>query len=38
MPPFVAYHGVSAADHQARVNDLAPQGYRPISLGVSTML
>jgi CubicO group peptidase (beta-lactamase class C family) len=35
MPPFVAYHGVSAAEHQARVDALAPQGYRPISLSAS---
>jgi len=35
MPPFVAYHGVTAAEHQARVNDLAPRRYRPTSLSVS---
>jgi hypothetical protein len=35
MPPFVAYHGVSAPEHQARVDELASQGFRPISLGVS---
>ena len=35
MPAFVACHGVSAETHQQRVNDLGPQGYRPISLNVS---
>jgi CubicO group peptidase (beta-lactamase class C family) len=35
MPPFVAYHGATAEDHQARVDELAPQGFRPISLSVS---
>lgn len=35
MAQFVAYHGATAADHQAHVNTLAPQGYRPISLNVS---
>jgi CubicO group peptidase (beta-lactamase class C family) len=35
MPPFVAYHGISADDHQHRVDTLAPQGYRPITIGVS---
>src|SRR5262249_44224016 len=35
MPSVVAYHGVTAAEHQARVNDLAPRGYRPTSLSVS---
>ncbi len=35
MPPFVAYHGVDAAEHQRRVDELAPQGFRPTSLSVS---
>ena len=35
MPLFVAYHGLDAAGHQSRVNELAPQGYRPVSLSVS---
>jgi len=35
MYPFVAYHGVSASEHQARVDDLAPRGFRPTSLSVS---
>jgi len=34
MLPFVAYHGLDAASHQLRVNELAPQGYRPVSLSV----
>jgi CubicO group peptidase (beta-lactamase class C family) len=32
--PFTAYHGVSAATHQQRFDELAPQGYRLISLSV----
>lgn len=35
MPPFVAYHGVTATEHQARVDELAPRGIRPTSLSVS---
>jgi CubicO group peptidase (beta-lactamase class C family) len=35
MPPFVAYHGVTASDHQARVDELAARGFRPVSLNVS---
>ena len=35
MFPFVAYHGLSAADHQTRVDVLAPRGFRPTSLSVS---
>jgi CubicO group peptidase (beta-lactamase class C family) len=35
MGPIVAYHGVGASVHQARVDELAPQGFRPISLSVS---
>jgi hypothetical protein len=35
MPLFVAYHGFYAASHQSQVNELAPQGYRPVSLSVS---
>jgi Polyglycine hydrolase-like, structural repeat len=34
MSVFNAYHGVSAADHQARFNDLLSRGYRIISLSV----
>ena len=34
MSLFNAYHGVSAADHQARFNDLSSKGYRIISLSV----
>jgi Bacterial tandem repeat domain 1 len=29
MAAFVAYHGLSASDHQSRVDELAPQGFRP---------
>jgi CubicO group peptidase (beta-lactamase class C family) len=32
---FVAYHGVTAATHQAKVDELAPRGFRPTSLNVS---
>ncbi|HZM81702.1 MAG TPA: serine hydrolase [Candidatus Limnocylindrales bacterium] len=32
--PFVAYHGVDGNGHQQRFNELAPQGYRMISLSV----
>jgi CubicO group peptidase (beta-lactamase class C family) len=32
---YVAYHGLTADEHQARVDLLAPQGYRPVSLSVS---
>jgi CubicO group peptidase (beta-lactamase class C family) len=35
VPSFVAYHNVSADQHQQRVNELTPQGFRPIALGVS---
>jgi CubicO group peptidase (beta-lactamase class C family) len=35
MSGFVAYHDVSADDHQDRVEDLSTRGYRPITLGVS---
>lgn len=35
MPSVVAYHGLSGAEHQQRVETLSAQGYRPISLGVS---
>jgi CubicO group peptidase (beta-lactamase class C family) len=35
MAGFVAYHGLSASDHQSRVDELAPQGFRPVSLNVS---
>jgi CubicO group peptidase (beta-lactamase class C family) len=32
--PFVAYHGVDGATHQRRFDELAPQGFRMISLSV----
>jgi CubicO group peptidase (beta-lactamase class C family) len=32
---FVAYHNVSAAAHQAKVDELAPLGFRPTALSVS---
>ena len=35
MASIVAYHGVTASDHQTRFDQLAPQGFRPISLNVS---
>jgi CubicO group peptidase (beta-lactamase class C family) len=35
MPQFIAYHGATSSEHQARVDALAPQGFRPISLNVS---
>lgn len=35
MPRFVAYHGVTAAEHQRRVDELSPQGFRPTSLAAS---
>lgn len=35
MPLFTAYHNVDAATHQARVDELGPQGYRPVWLNVS---
>jgi CubicO group peptidase (beta-lactamase class C family) len=35
MPQFIAYHGATSSEHQDRVNTLAPQGFRPISLNVS---
>src|SRR2546430_5872340 len=35
MLGFTAYHGVDAATHQQRVNDLAPAGFRPVALNVS---
>ncbi len=35
MDPFVAYHNVDGAEHQRRVNELAPQGFRPVALNVS---
>ncbi len=35
MAPFIAYHGVTSAQHQARVDSLAPQGFRPVSLSVA---
>jgi CubicO group peptidase (beta-lactamase class C family) len=35
MPRFIAYHDLTSSEHQVRVNTLAPQGFRPISLNVS---
>lgn len=35
MPLFIAYHDVDAATHQNRVDELGPQGYRPVWLNVS---
>lgn len=35
MSQFVAYHGLTASSHQARVDDLSARGCRPISLNVS---
>lgn len=34
IPANVAYHGVTAAEHQAHFTQLSGQGYRPISLSV----
>ena len=31
---FQAYHGVTAAEHQAQFNQLSAEGYRMISLSV----
>ena len=35
MSGFAAYHGVDAATHRRRVNDLAATGLRPVALNVS---
>lgn len=35
MSGFAAYHGLDAATHQQRVNDLAAAGLRPVALNVS---
>jgi CubicO group peptidase (beta-lactamase class C family) len=35
MSGFEAYHGVDAATHQQRVDNLAPAGFRPVALNVS---
>jgi hypothetical protein len=35
MLQFIAYHDLTSSQHQVRVNTLAPQGFRPISLNVS---
>ncbi|HET7231421.1 MAG TPA: serine hydrolase [Longimicrobium sp.] len=35
MARYIAYHGVTAAQHQARGDALASRGFRPISLNVS---
>jgi CubicO group peptidase (beta-lactamase class C family) len=34
LPPFHAYHGVSALEHEANFNKCLEQGYRMISLSV----
>ena len=34
MDSFVAYHGVTANDHQTRFADLASKGYRLISISL----
>jgi hypothetical protein len=31
-PEFVAYHGLSAADHQKKFDDLTPKGWRPVNV------
>ena len=33
-PQFAAYHGLDAAQHQARFDQLTEQGYRPVSVSV----
>lgn len=33
-PAFVAYHGLTADQHQARFDELGPQGYRPVNVSV----
>lgn len=38
MSSFVGYHNISAADHQARVNQLSAEGFRPTSLSVSGLV
>ena len=35
MSVFVAYHGVTGAVHQSKVDELAPSGFRLTSLSVS---
>ncbi len=35
MAQFISYHDITAVEHQARVDTLGPQGFRPISLNVS---
>lgn len=35
MPAFLAYHGLTGAEHQQRVDTLKTQGYRPVTVGVS---
>jgi Bacterial tandem repeat domain 1 len=35
MSGIAAYHGLDAATHQQRVNDLAAAGLRPVALDVS---
>jgi len=32
--PFVAYHGVTGAEHQNRFNDLSTKGYRVLSFSI----
>lgn len=33
-PEYSAYHGLSAEQHQARVNDLEKDGFRPVNVSV----
>ena len=33
-PAFTAYHGLTAEQHQARFDELGPQGYRPVNVSV----
>lgn len=33
-PAWIAYHGLTADQHQARVNDLGPDGFRPTNVSV----
>lgn len=33
-PAWVAYHGLTADQHQARFDELGPQGFRPVNVSV----
>ena len=33
-PAFTAYHGLTAEQHQARFDELGPQGFRPVNVSV----